>query len=70
MTPGNVKVLLKMYDLKSLHALWIVESYDHLKQHESLILSRFHKAGITDIFKSVNEVFARIENLLTAKRAM
>ena len=29
--PGNVKVSPKLSDLKSLHARWIVETYNHLK---------------------------------------
>ena len=36
--PGDVKVSLKLSDLKPLHAQWIVETYNHLKyQNDSVI---------------------------------
>ena len=57
--PGNVKVSLKMSNLKPLHARWIVEIYDYLKQETGSILNGFDKAGITEAVKSANKVFAR-----------
>ena len=44
-----VKVKLKMSDLKTLHALWIVEMYDYLKQQKGAILNVVDKAGITEL---------------------
>ena len=56
-----------MSDLKPLHARWIVDMYTYLKQQRESILNGFDKAGITEAFKSANEVFARIENPYTEK---
>ena len=58
---------MKMSDLKPLHARWIVDMYTYLKQQRESILNGFDKAGITEAFKSANEVFARIENPYTEK---
>lgn len=52
MAPGNIKLLLKIYDLKPLHAHWIVEMYHYLKQQKGLILNEFDEAGITEAVKS------------------
>ena len=70
MAPVNVKVSLKMSDLKSLYARWIVEINDYLRQQKGSILNGFDKAGITETIKSANEVFTRIENPFTEKRAL
>ena len=70
MAPSNVKVSLKMSDLKQWHARWIVEMYDYLTQQKGLILSGIEKAGITEAVKSANKVFARRENFFTEKRAL
>ena len=58
---------MEMSDLKPLHARWIVDMYTYLKQQRESILNGFDKAGITEAFKSANEVFARIENPYTEK---
>ena len=60
---------MKMSDLKPLHARWIVYMYTYLKQQKESILSGFNNAGITEAVKSANEVFARIENPFSEKRA-
>ena len=59
-----------MADLKPSHACWIVEMYDYLKQQKGSILIGFHKAGITEAVKSAKEVYVRIENPFTEKRAL
>ena len=58
---------MEMSDLKPLHARWIVDMYTYLKQQRESILNGFDKPGITEAFKSTNEVFARIENPYTEK---
>ena len=60
---------MKMADLRPLHARWIVDMYTYLKQQKESILNGFDKAGITEAVKSANEVFSRIENPFTEKRA-
>ena len=58
---------MKLSDLKPLHARWIFEMFDYLKQQNESIVDGFNKAGITEAVKSANEVFSRIENPLTQK---
>ena len=65
---GDEKVSMKMSDLKPLHARWIVEMFDYLKQQNESIVNGFDKAGITEAVKSANEGFSRIEIPFTQKR--
>ena len=65
--PGDVKVSMKMSDLKPLHARWIVDMHTYLKQQKESILNGFGKAGITEAVNSANELFARIENPFAEK---
>ena len=65
--PGDVKVSMKMSDLKPVHARWLVDMYTYLKQQKKSILNGFDKAGITEPVKSANEVFGRIENPFAEK---
>ena len=51
----------------ALHARWIVEMFDYLKQQNESIMNGFDKAGITEA-KSANEVISRVENPFTEKR--
>ena len=60
--PGDVKVSLKLSDLKPLHAKWIVDAYDHLKKQKDSIINGFDSAGITEAIKSANDIYTRIEN--------
>ena len=66
--PGDVKVSIKLSDLKPLHEHWIVEMFDYLKQQNESIANGFDKTGITEAVKLAKEVFARIENPFTQKR--
>ena len=54
--PGDVKVLLKLSDLKALHAKWIVEMYGYLKQQKESVVKCFEKAGILEAVKMAQEV--------------
>ena len=67
-SPGDVKVSLKLSDLKPLHARWIVETYNHLKLQNDSIIKGFDAAGITEAIKSANSVFARVENPFDEQR--
>ena len=58
-----------MSDLKSLHTRSIVDMHTYLKRQKESILHGFDKAGITEAAKSANEIFTRIENPSTEKRA-
>jgi len=59
---GDVKVSLKLSDLKPLHAKWIVEMYDCLKDEKASIVKGFEKAGILEAVQSAQQVFSRCEN--------
>ena len=58
-----MKVSVRMFDLKPLHARWIVDMDTCLKQQKELILNGFDKAGITEAVMSTNKIFARIKIL-------
>ena len=65
---GDVKVSLKLTDLKPLHAKWIVEMYGYLKQQKESVVKGFEKAGILETVKMAQEVYARCENPFDEKR--
>ena len=66
--PGDVKVSLKLSDLKPLHARWIVETYNHLKHQNDSIIKAFDAAGISEAITCANDVFTRVENLFDEQR--
>ena len=66
--PGDVKVSLRLSDLKPLHAKWIVEMYGYLKQQKESVVKGFEKAGILEAVKMAREVYARCENPFDEKR--
>ena len=66
--PADVKVSLKLSGLKPLHAKWIVEMYDFLKQEKSSIIKGFEKAGILEAVESAKAVYTRCENPFDEKR--
>ena len=65
---GDVKVSLKLSDLKPLHAKWIGEMYGHLKQQKEPVVKGFEKAGILEAVKMAQEVYVRCENPFDEKR--
>ena len=64
------KLSLKMFDLKPLHARWVVEMYDYLKQQKVLSLNGFDNASIKEVVKSANDVITRTENRFTEKQPL
>jgi len=65
---GDVKVSMKLSDLKPLHAKWVVDIYAYLKQQKDSIIKGFEKAGILEAVKMAQEVYARNENPFDEKR--
>ena len=61
-SPGDVKISLKLSDLKTLHPKWVFEMYDYLKQLKEPIMKGFVKAGIIEAVKSTQEIYTRSEN--------
>ena len=66
--PGDVKVSLKLSDLKPLHARWIVETYNHLKYQNDTIIKGFDAAGISEAITCANHVFTGVENPFDEQR--
>ena len=61
--PDNVKVSLKLSDLKPLQARWIVEtSNNYLKHQNDSIIKGFDAVEISEAITFANGVFTRIEN--------
>ena len=60
--PGDVKVFLKLSDLKPLHAMWIVDTYNHLRKQNDSIIKGFNAEGITEAIKFANDIVTRVEN--------
>ena len=60
--PGNVKVSLKLSDLKPLHAWWIFETCNHLKHQNDFIIKGFDAAGISEAITCADDIFTRVGN--------
>ena len=67
-SPGDVKVSLKMSDLKPLHAQWVLEMYSYLKHQKESIVKGFEKAGITEALESAYEIYTKCENPFEDRR--
>ena len=59
---------LKLSDLKSLHAWWIAETYNHLKHQNDSVIKGFDTAGISEAITCANDVFTRVENPFDEQR--
>ena len=66
--PGDVKVSLKFSDLKPLHARWMVETYNHLKQSSHFIIIGLDAAEISEAITCANDVFTRLVNTFEEQR--
>ena len=66
--PGDVKVSLKLSDLKPLHARWIVEIYNHLKHQNDSIIKSFDAAEINEAIACAKDIFTQVENLFVEPR--
>ena len=66
--PGDVKVSLKLSDLKPLHARWIVEIYNHLKHQNDSIIKGFDAAGHSEVIACATDIFTQIENPFDEQR--
>ena len=66
--PAEVKVSLKLSDLKPLYARWIVETYNHVKHQNDSIIKGFDAAGIDEVITCANDIFTRVENPFDEQR--
>ena len=61
-TAGNVKVCLKLSVIKSLHAKWIVDLYNTLKDDKEMAINGFRSAGITEAIENSKYMVEKVEN--------
>ena len=61
-TTGDVKVSIKLSDLKPPYTRYIVETYNYLKHKNNSIIKGFDAAGISEAVTCANNVFTRVEN--------
>ena len=56
------KISLKLRNLKLLHANWLAEIYQYLKQQNKSIIKRFEKSRLLRNLKCANEIYKKCEN--------
>ena len=61
-SPADAKFSLKLSDYTPLHAKWMVERYEYLKEQKQSVIKRFGKAGIMEAVKSAQDIYTRCEN--------
>ena len=59
---ADVKVSLKLSVIKPLHAKWIVDLYNTLKDDKEMAISGFRSAGITEAIENAKVMVEKIEN--------
>ena len=65
---GDVKVSLKLNDLKPLRAKWVIEMYEYLKEQKESIVKGFEETGIMETVKSTQDIYTRCENPFDDRR--
>ena len=60
--PKDIKVSMKLSELKPLHAQWIVGTYNYMQTQNESIVKGFDKAGITEAVVRANDVMVKCEN--------
>ena len=45
-----------------LHAKWVVEKYEYLKEQKEPVIKGFEKSGIMEVVKSAQDIHRRSEN--------
>ena len=60
-SPIDVKVSLKLNDLKTLHAKWVVEMYKYLKEQKQSVIKGFENAGLMEAMMSAQDIYTRCE---------
>ena len=59
---ADVKVSLKLSVIRSLHAKWIVDLYNTLKDDKKMAINGFRSAGITEAIENVKVMVEKVEN--------
>ena len=61
-TAADVKVSLKLSVIKPLHAKWIVNLYNTLKDDKEMAMNGFRGAGITEAIENAKDMVEKVEN--------
>ena len=59
---ADVKVSLKLSVIKPLHAKWIVDLYNTLKDDKELAINVFRSAGITEVIENAKDIVEKVQN--------
>ena len=59
---ANIKVSLKLSVIKPLHAKWIVDRYNTLKDYKEMAINGFRSAGITEAIENAKDMVENVEN--------
>ena len=61
-SPADVKISLRLTRIKELHAKWIYELYEHMKERPEIITNGFEAAGINEAFVNARAYVTRVDN--------
>ena len=62
--PSKVKVPAGLTYIKSLHAQWIIDLYNHMREEKDAIINGLKSAGVTEAIQSAQEIVTKVENPL------
>ena len=58
----NFKVSAKLSDMNPLHAQWIVDLYNYMREEKDTIINGFKSAGVTEVIVPAEEIVTKVEN--------
>ena len=58
---ADVKASLKLSVIKTLHAKWIVDLYNTLKDRKEMVINCFRSAGITETIENTKDMVENVE---------
>ena len=62
--PSKVKVPATLTYIKSLHAQWIMDLYNHMREEKGTFINGLKSAGVTEAIQSAQEIVTKVENPL------
>ena len=60
--PADFTISSKLSDLRSLHASWILDFYNHTFEQPQMTFNGFHGAGITEAVNEAKTFLDSVEN--------
>ena len=61
-TAADVKISLELSVIKPLHAKWIVDLYNTLKDNKKMTINSFKSLGITETIENAKDMVEKVEN--------